>query len=145
MNRVKWLVLGLGFGGIVPAYGCLYFMSISDSPAYWGQALTWYAALIITFVGAISWGHALSHSSISDAKRCFLLIWGIAPAVSSWFCLFLPHPLIVGPLIGLYLLALALDSVIHQSVVISGYWIPMRAGLTVGMVFALALSAYLAL
>ena len=106
MNRVKWLILGLGFGGIVPAYGCLYFMSISDSPAYWGQALTWYAALIITFVGAISWGYALSHSSISDAKRYFLLIWGTTPAVLSWFCLFLPHPLIVGPLIGLYLLAL---------------------------------------
>lgn len=37
MNRVKWLVMGLGFGGIVPAYGCLYLMSISDSPAYWGK------------------------------------------------------------------------------------------------------------
>jgi hypothetical protein len=36
-----------------------------------------------------------------------------------------------------------LDSVIHQSVAISGYWIPMRTALTVGMVSALALSSYL--
>ena len=48
------------------------------------EGLRNYAAIILTFVGAIHWGRALQ---LKQAKLATLSIW---PSIYAWLCLFLP-------------------------------------------------------
>ena len=81
-----------------------------DQSAFWVFAIHSYAALIISFLGAISWGFALSIRDMSRTQRAALFCWGVLPAVLGWVCLLLPQAIRVGPLAALFLLTLSVDT-----------------------------------
>ena len=56
------LAVLLGLGGLVPFLGCGFFAVSAADPAAtgWLQALILYGAVILSFLGGVHWGLALS-------------------------------------------------------------------------------------
>ena len=86
----------LGTAGLLPfAAGALLVWLVRDQEAHGfvAQALSVYAALIVSFLGGIHWGLAFRHAE----PPMPLLLWGVVPALVAWPAVLMP------PLSGLVL------------------------------------------
>jgi hypothetical protein len=93
-GAVAWL----GYGGLVPFVGLAAASVLDENHAvYWADGLFAYGAIILSFIGALHWGYALSlGASISEAARarrnaCFA--WSVVPSLIAWLALLLPASL----------------------------------------------------
>jgi hypothetical protein len=91
----------LGYAGLAPFFASaitlLYAATMNDLPASQGEtaamlrnyaslALYVYAAVILSFVGALHWGHALHRSELGGGW----LVWSVMPALIGWIALMFP-------------------------------------------------------
>jgi hypothetical protein len=87
----------LTYAGTVPFLACaaiLLFgqhMGLGSLRQFAGQAITTYAAVIVSFLGGIQWGVALAthEQQPQTAKSLFLL--SVVPSLLAWAMLFLPN------------------------------------------------------
>ena len=72
----------LGYGGLLPfvAGALLVWLVRQDVHAFVTFALAAYAAVIVSFLGAIHWGLAMRHSQPPTP----LLVWGVVPSMVAW-------------------------------------------------------------
>jgi hypothetical protein len=131
------LIQGLGYGGLIPFFGCAFLAFWFDQSAFWMFAIHSYAALIISFLGAVSWGFALSIKDMSRMQREALFCWGVLPALLGWVCLLLPQAIRVGPLAALFLLTLSIDTYFVKQLSLPKFWLQMRVRLTLTAIVAL--------
>lgn len=80
----------LGYAGLLP------FILTAGMAAYdphhgglWQNLLNQYAAVILSFLGAIYWGLAMA-APLSRAQRNGMLVWSVTPALLAWVALSLP-------------------------------------------------------
>ncbi|HDP89928.1 MAG TPA: DUF3429 family protein, partial [Thioalkalivibrio sp.] len=102
-----WL-RGLGYGGLIPFVAAA--AALGAWPAGHGlllPALLGYAAVILSFLGAVHWGRVLATPGRSDAVT--LLAWGVTPSVLAWCALLLPQAYGLASFILLFALVLAVD------------------------------------
>jgi hypothetical protein len=90
-RRVAWL----GYGGLVPFLFLAPATLLDENHAvYWADGLFAYGAIILSFVGALHWGYALSlgaSSSEAERARCNAwFAWSVVPALIAWLALLLP-------------------------------------------------------
>ena len=79
----------LGAAGLLPfAAGALLVWLVRDEEAHGfvAQALSVYAALIVSFLGGIHWGLAFRHAEPPTP----LLVWGVVPALVVWPAVLMP-------------------------------------------------------
>jgi hypothetical protein len=100
--------------------------------------LTAYAAVILSFMGAIQWGIAMTRqSAIANLE----LSLSVVPALLGWLALLLPalfgYSLLI---IGFVLLYMA-DSYTSRKGLLAVWYLPMRIVLTTVVVLCLALAA----
>ena len=80
-RSVAWL----GYGGLLP-FVVLALLSVLDwaHGLWWGDALRAYGAIILSFVGAVHWGFAMTlpHLTLAQREGCF--IWSTVPALLAW-------------------------------------------------------------
>ncbi len=131
------VIQSLGYGGLIPFFGCAFLVYWFDQAEFWVFAIHLYAALIISFLGAISWGLALSNQDMPRSLREALFYWGVAPAILGWICLLLPQAVRVGPLLVLFLLTLAVDTYFSKRLALPKFWLKMRISLTFGAIVGL--------
>ncbi len=78
---VRWL----GYGGLLPfvvlAAGSF---TAAEYAALCRLALVLYAALILSFVGALHWAFAMTLPNLSAGKRTECFFWSVAPALLAW-------------------------------------------------------------
>lgn len=85
------VVACLGYGGLLP----FVFLSLGGmldpghGPA-WSEALLAYGAVILSFVGALHWGFAMSLHGLSERQRSAAFVWSVVPALLAWPALLLP-------------------------------------------------------
>jgi hypothetical protein len=90
------------------------------------QALSAYAAVVVSFIGAIHWGLALPQRAPARG----LLIWGVVPSIVAW------SALLVHPAAGLWvhaamlLVCYAVDRRVYPQQQAAA-WLPLRLRLTV--------------
>lgn len=95
MKQPPRVVALLGYGGLLPfAVGALGLLLVPKGHALWQAVLLGYAAIILSFVGALHWGFAMS-APAADAPG--LYSWSVVPALLGWVALLLPGVL---PLLG---------------------------------------------
>ena len=72
----------LGYLGLIPFVlgAALVWIVRADVHAYVALALSTYAALILSFLGAIHWGLAMRQPSAPTA----VWLWGVVPALVAW-------------------------------------------------------------
>jgi hypothetical protein len=82
------LALKLGYAGLLPFVGgaLLVWLVRADALPFAAQALSAYAALIISFLGGIHWGLALRQGTPAPA----LLLWGVTPSLLAWVAVMMP-------------------------------------------------------
>ncbi len=152
MNTPPRLVALLGYGGLLPfAVGALGLLFVPAGEALWQTMLLAYAAIILSFVGALHWGFAMR---AEPALASGLYSWSVVPALLGWLALLLPGLL---PLLGsdsrtgtawaalLLIVAYALhylqDRRIARHQSLPFWYLPLRLRLSSGAVLALAVLA----
>lgn len=78
----------LGLGGLLPFIGLAVAALVDPGRAgQWNLALMAYGAIILSFVGALHWGFAMTAGGLSDAQRGGRFAWSVMPALIGWAAL----------------------------------------------------------
>lgn len=94
LPKVAWV---LGYGGLIPFFALTVSLLSGGTglPQGWmgshmSMWLAAYAAVILSFLGAVHWGVVLGmQERLTDAESNTLLIYSVIPAVLAWFALLL--------------------------------------------------------
>ena len=135
--------LWLGAGGLVP------FVVLSGGlwvapPEYQPVLHDWlrtYAAVILSFIGAIHWGVAMLHRDMSEADRAVVLGWSVVPALVGWFGLLMPMRTGLALTAAMFVVHFTMDRQLAARFDLPGWYLRLRGGLTVVVVSAIVLAA----
>jgi hypothetical protein len=90
----------LGYGGLLPFITLAPASLLDDHHAlFFGDALFAYGAVILSFLGALHWGFAMTASGLDAGQRKACIIWSVIPALLAW-----PALLVAPPFASLFLL-----------------------------------------
>ena len=144
VNRVA---IAGGVLGLVPVWGLAlapWWAEGALAAAGRGYLLN-YAALILTFVGAIWWGIAVSlpQAALGAGKRSILFAWSLCPCLLVWFLLMINAKAALLGMAGLLLLQLLLDfMLLWRAQLIPRWFWNLRIALSLGAVPALVFAAF---
>jgi hypothetical protein len=138
LGSVPAPALWLGFGGVVPFVVGAAAVLILSAPfaGYALRVLMTYAAIILSFVGAVHWGLAIADSA--GATSWWRLGWSVVPALIGWVAV------LVSPTVGLPMLiiafatAAAVDHAAARRKVAPAWYPRLRAPLTAIVIICLA-------
>lgn len=138
------LVNWLGYGGLVPFV--FFAVATCVAPGYlvfYERALLTYGAVILSFVGALHWGFAMTLQRLSTTQRQQAYAWSVVPALLAWLALLLEPAtwasfLVVAGFLGNYWR----DVCLARLATLPNWYLPLRLRLTaVACVCLLALPA----
>lgn len=94
-RTVAWL----GYGGLLP-FVLLAPASLLDHHhgAGWCDALVAYGAIILSFIGALHWGLAMTLPELTERQRSACFSWSVVPALIAWTAVFF-SPQVAVPLL----------------------------------------------
>ena len=128
---VKWL----GYGGLLPFVTLAAAVWVDSSRSIlWGDALLVYGAVILSFVGALHWGFAMSQSDMSAQQRTHCFVWSVIPALVAWIALLVKYA--ISPkhacllLVAGFLIHFWQDKRLVKSVSMPIWYLPLRLRLT---------------
>ncbi len=133
--------LWLGTAGLIPFVvlaSALY--ALPDYRPVFVFWLTSYAAVILSFVGAVHWGAAMLHARMSEADRAVFMTWSVVPALAAWAALLMPAKT------GLLLMAATFaahygaDRQFAQRFSLPPWYLRLRAGLSAVVIVCLLLA-----
>lgn len=134
---VKWL----GYGGLLP------FVSLaaavwfdSNHSSLWRDALSAYGAVILSFVGALHWGFAMSLSDMTMNQRTRSFVWSVVSALLAWVALLIKPKYAVIVLIAGFLIHFWQDRRLVRLVNLPAWYLPLRLQLTFVACVSLLLS-----
>ncbi|KGS13093.1 Uncharacterized protein ALO43_01983 [Pseudomonas tremae] len=132
----------LGYGGLLPFIFLALLVPFSlDYRPLITIALVNYGAVILSFVGALHWGFAMTAQDMSAEQRSARFVWSIIPALIAWIATLLPMPL------GCLLLVIGLVAHLRQDrqllriISLPAWYLPMRLRLTLVASACLLLAA----
>jgi hypothetical protein len=133
----------LGTAGLLPFVvltSALYALPDGNTP----MVLVWltaYAAVILSFVGAIHWGVAMVHEQMPEAERGVFMAWSVVPALAGWVALLLPAKTGLLLLGATFAVHYASDRQFAQRFALPRWYLRLRGGLTGVVVLCLVLAA----
>lgn len=140
-----WL---LGFGGVIPFLVLFLALLPGLSPGFADsrEITLWllaYAAIILSFLGAIHWGVALARDddTANELSGKWSFLYGIMPALLAWFALLFPHNIALFLMAGLVMLAYGADAILLFKRLDSDYSI-LRLYLTAAVSLLLLASGF---
>ncbi|GFM76591.1 hypothetical protein PSCICM_24100 [Pseudomonas cichorii] len=132
----------LGYGGLLPFIFLALLIPFSLDYRTWFEiALVNYGAVILSFVGALHWGFAMTVQDKSAEQHRYRFIWSVIPALIAWVATLLPMPL------GCLLLVIGLvvhllqDRRLLRVISLPAWYLPMRLRLTLVASVCLMLAA----
>ena len=140
---VPTVPLWLGAGGLIPFIVLTGAIWITDE-AHRIMAYEWlrtYAAVILSFVGAVHWGFAMLHPKMTEQDRGTVMSWSVVPALVAWLALLAPmrHGLAITA--AMFALHYAMDRAFVQRFDIPHWYIRMRGALTIAVVVCMVVAA----
>ena len=121
----------LGYGGLLPFIGlALLILTSVEYRPFLAVALVNYGAVILSFVGALHWGFAMSVQNMSAELRRDRLIWSVIPALVAWLSTLLPVPVGCLLLIVGFVVHFWQDRQLVRAVNLHAWYLPMRFRLT---------------
>ena len=132
----------LGYGGLLPFIGLALLIPFSlDYRPLFAMALVNYGAVILSFVGALHWGFAMTMQDMSAEQGRDRLIWSVIPALIAWIATLLPMPLGGLLLVIGFVLHLVQDKQLLRVMSLPAWYLPMRLRLTLVASVCLLLAA----
>ena len=135
------LVAWLGYGGLVPFVGlaCLGLVAPDDG-LRWQSALLAYAAVILSFVGALHWAFAMVLPQMSAGQRHGRYLWSVVPALVAWPCVLLPPGIATPLLIAGFAAQYGQDRIVVRHGGLPAWYLPLRLQLSVVASISLAVA-----
>ena len=134
----------LGYGGLIPFIACsLVGLLIPQEIETAQYMLFTYGAVILSFVGALHWGFAMTVPALADHTRRNYFIWSVIPSLLAWFSLMLPSIATATLLIIGFTAHYWRDRRIAPWCDLPTWYLPLRTRLTVIACLSLALGASL--
>lgn len=125
------VVAWLGYGGLLPFVGLAVAPALEPAYAdFWAKALVNYGAVILSFVGALHWGFAISLTQLSSAQRQASFLWSIVPALLAWPATLLPATGASAILMAGFVAHYWQDRRLARAVNLPAWFLPLRARLT---------------
>ena len=125
----------IGYCGLIPFVGLSIWYAMTPNPAQASfvlSAFMAYAAIILSFVGAIHWGRSLHEPHI--VRSNLLQIITIIPTLLGWVALLLPQQIGLMVLIAGFILIYLFDRIQYREL----YWMQkLRFNLSMGVIFSL--------
>ncbi|MGC9128605.1 MAG: DUF3429 domain-containing protein [Acidithiobacillus sp.] len=136
MNDSKSMARILGWSGILPLVlaNFAFFKGYGIVAATLGNL---YAAIILSFLGAIHWGLALDREQEREAPM--LLLWSVIPALWAFMALWWAPPTAILVLILGFIAQWLADWRLRSRVQLPAWFMPLRTGLTTAVIVLLAL------
>ncbi len=136
------IVSWLGYGGLLP-FVALAVATWFDSnhSSLWRDALLAYGAVILSFVGALHWGFAMSQSDMTTNRRTRSFVWSVVPALMAWMALSMMPKYACALLVAGFLIHFWQDKCMVQAVNLPVWYLPLRLRLTYIAIFSL-ISSY---
>lgn len=129
----------LGYAGLIPFFvfsiATWVSLPLAINPHF---VLTAYAAVILSFMGAIHWGIAMTEQSAIANRELSL---SVVPALLGWLALLMPSLFGYGLLILCFALLYMADSYTNRQGLLPVWYLPMRMVLTTVVVLCLAVAA----
>jgi Protein of unknown function (DUF3429) len=124
---VSWL----GYGGLLPfvALAAGVWVDASHS-VLWLDALLSYGAVILSFVGALHWGFAMSQSDMTTTERTRSFVWSVVPSLLAWVALLMTPKYAVMLLVAGFLMHFWQDRRLVHLVDLPAWYLPLRLQLT---------------
>lgn len=142
-TRLPTSVAWLGYGGLIPfvALAILVLVEPGHGVVY-RAALNAYGAVILSFVGALHWGFAMTIPVMSDQLRARTFVWSVVPALLAWTSYFLPIFIGAAVLILGFLAQYYRDQKLVSQVALPAWYLPLRLRLTIVASLSIAVGAY---
>ena len=143
------LMWSLGYGGLLPFLALSAALMYETSlPGLENVRLDWwlaaYAAIILSFLGAVHWGVTLGMlDKLEQRERTHLLLFSVVPGVLTWFALLLPIQGALFALAGLVTLVYVADTRLLFRLLPDDYR-KMRRNLTIAVTCSLIASGIVA-
>lgn len=133
-----------GIGGLVPFVVLAAMIRFGPDTwyGYWLMALSYYGAVILTFVGALHWGYALKRCA-RGGKAWSQYGFSVAPAIVAWLSLLFPVWTGLRLQAAGLMLCYAYDRAVANVYGIPAWFLSLRALLTVSAVASLTLASLL--
>lgn len=125
--HVAWL----GYGGLLPFIGLAVLVAVDVRRApLWSDALVGYGAVILSFVGALHWGFAMSARALEPALRRRAFVWSVVPALLAWPATVLGGSAASLILVSGFVVHLAQDCRLAGPAELPAWYLPLRWRLT---------------
>lgn len=126
------LVAWLGYGGLIPfIFTALGARLDGARGLFWSHALVCYGASIVSFLGALYWGFAMTMPEIDSRRRHALYLWSVVPAITAWIALLLPDRPALMLLVGTLGALVWRDRRLVGALALPGWYLPLRLKLSV--------------
>ena len=134
-EQVPQLAKYLGYAGLIPfvAITAAIWSFEENSVNSLHQVLLSYAAIILSFMGAIHWGLAMASAQIRNSQLGF----SVFPPLIAWFASFAPMVWNYSLLILTFILLCAFDLIMHRQNSVPQWYPLLRIPLSVIVVFSL--------
>jgi hypothetical protein len=136
------IVAWLGYGGLLPfvSLAAATWFDTSHS-SLWRDALVSYGAVILSFVGALHWGFAMSQSDMTPNQRTNSFVWSVVPSLLAWVALLMTPKYAAMLLVAGFLAHFWQDRRLVKLVNLPVWYLPLRLKLTLVAVISL-ISSY---
>ena len=126
-RTVAWL----GYGGLLP-FLALTPASLLDHHhgMVWSDALYAYGAIILSFIGALHWGLAMSLPELTERQRSAWFTWSVVPALIAWPAVLFSPPLAAPLLIVGFIAHYLQDRRLAGQATLPDWYLPLRLRLT---------------
>ncbi len=138
-RHVAWL----GYGGLLPFVGLVALARFDPHHTLaWSDALAGYGAVILSFIGALHWGVAMSAAGLDAVQRRHAFLWSVVPALLAW-----PATLLAGSAVPLilvlgFVLLFVLEQRLAKHAELPAGYLPLRLRLTAVACLCLLLNAW---
>jgi hypothetical protein len=137
-------VAWLGYGGLIPFLGLSLATAFDgDGAPFWDGVLVAYAAAILSFVGALHWGFAITQSGLTAHQRNVGLVWSVIPCLLAWAALLIQPLAASALLIVAFLAHYGQDWRFATQARLPAWYLPLRLRLTVVAILCVAAGALL--
>lgn len=138
-RTVAWL----GYGGLIP-FLALTPASLLDHHhgALYSDALYAYGAIILSFIGALHWGLAMSLPELTDRQRSALYAWSVVPALIAWPAVLFSPPLAAPLLVCGFIAHYLQDRRLSRQARLPDWYLPLRLRLSSVAIICLTAGIY---
>jgi hypothetical protein len=98
--------------------------------AVWSDALYAYGAIILSFIGALHWGLAMSLPELTERQRSAWFAWSVVPALIAWSAVLFSPPLAAPLLVVGFIAHYLQDRRLARQATLPGWYLPLRLRLS---------------